>query len=264
MQRDLEDEPTREILSVAQGHLADSLQKKVARNHQLSAASWFRYGDTCSKRFFDFHRIERKCTPLKELKTEGGDITGQEDLAHYVRAFYAHLYTSEANIPGTSKAWEVCWGSTPTRVSNEANDDSTKELTLKETKEAIAAMLKDKAPGCDGVLTEFFQEMIEEISSNLLQAFSAMFRRGETSEWTNKGLITLIPKIGDHAKIGNWRPITFLGSLYKILAKTLARRLQDLLPNVIRLNQTGFVEGQSILDNTFLAQEAQEWAEESN
>jgi hypothetical protein len=55
-----------------------------------------------------------------------------------------------------------------------------------------------------------------------------------------------------------------LGSLYKILAKTLARRLQDLLPNVIRPNQTGFVDGRSILGNTFLAQEAQEWAEESN
>jgi hypothetical protein len=94
LQIDLEDEPSREILSVTQGHLADLLQEKVARNHQLSAASWFRYGDTCSKRFFDFHRIGKKRTPLKELKTEGGDITGQEDLAHYVRAYYAHLYTS--------------------------------------------------------------------------------------------------------------------------------------------------------------------------
>jgi hypothetical protein len=145
-----------------------------------------------------------------------------------------------------------------------ANDELTKELTLKEIKDAIAAMPKDKAPGCDGILTEFFQELTEEISPTLLQAFSAMLRRGETSEWTNKGFITLIPKSGDHAKIGNWRPITLLGSLYKILAKTLARRLQDHLPNVIRPSQTGFVEGRSILDNTFLAQEAQEWVEESN
>ncbi len=156
LQRDPEDEPTREILSVTQGHLVDSLQEKVAKNHQLSAASWFRYGDTCSKRFFDFHGIGRKRTPLKELKTEGGDITGQEDLAHYVRDFYAHLYSSEANAPGTSEAREVCWGSTPTRVSNEANDDLTKEFTLKEIKEAIAAMPKDKASGCNGVPTKFF------------------------------------------------------------------------------------------------------------
>jgi hypothetical protein len=170
-----------------------------------------------------------------------------------VQSFYTRLYTSEASAPGTAEAREVCWDSTPTRISNEANNELTKELTLKEIKEAIAVMPKDKAPGCDGIPTEFFQEMTEEISSTLLQAFSAMLRRGETLEWINKGLITLIPKSGNHAKIGNWRSITLLGSLYKILAKTLARRLQDLLPSVIRPNQTGFVEGRSILDNTFLA-----------
>jgi hypothetical protein len=52
--------------------------------------------------------------------------------------------------------------------------------------------------------------------------------------------------------------------LYKILAKMLARRLQVFLPNIIRPNQTGFIEGRNILDNTLLAQEAQDWAEESN
>jgi hypothetical protein len=61
-----------------------------------------------------------------------------------------------------------------------------------------------------------------------------MLRNEETSELINKGLITLIPKLGDHAKLGNWRPITLLGSLYKIMAKMLARRLQVFLPNVIR------------------------------
>jgi hypothetical protein len=89
---------------VAQGHLADSLQEQVVRNHQLSVSTWFRYDDTCSKRFFDFHRIGRKQTLLKELATEDGEIKGQEDLAHYVRSFYTHLYTLEANVPGTLEA----------------------------------------------------------------------------------------------------------------------------------------------------------------
>ncbi len=106
----------------------------------------------------------------------------------------------------------------------------TKEFTLKEVQDAILAMPKDKAPGCDGIPTKFFQEFINEISPTLLQAFSAMLRNGETLELINKGLITLIPKSGYHAKLGNWRPITLLGSLYKILAKALARRLQVFLP----------------------------------
>jgi hypothetical protein len=104
LQSNPEDEPIRDILSRAQGHLTDSLQEQVVRNHQLSAATWFRYGDTCSKRFFDFHRIGRKRTFLKELSTEDGEVTSQEDLAHYVRSFYTHLYTSEANAPGTHEA----------------------------------------------------------------------------------------------------------------------------------------------------------------
>jgi hypothetical protein len=216
-------------------------------------STWFTYGDTCSKCFFDFHRIGRKRTLPKELTTEDGEITSQENLAHYVRSFYTHLYTSEANALRTSEAREVCWANTPTWVSNETNMELIKELTLKEVQDAISAMPKGKAPGCDGILTEFFQEFINEISSTLLQAFSAMLRNGETSELINKGLITLIPKSGDHAKLGNWRPITLLGSLYKILAKTLTRRLQVFLPSVIRPGQTGFVEGKSILDNTFLA-----------
>jgi len=108
LQRNPEDEPVRDILSRAQGHLADSLQEQVVRNHQLSASTWFRYGDTCSKRFFDFHRIGRKRTLLKELTTEGGEVTNQKDLAHYIRSFYAKLYTSKAHTPGTEEAWEEC------------------------------------------------------------------------------------------------------------------------------------------------------------
>jgi hypothetical protein len=63
----------------------------------------------------------------------------------------------------------------------------------------------------------------------------------------------LIPKSGDHTRLGNWRSITLLGSLYKILTKTLARRLQGFLPSIVRPNQTRFVEGRSIFNNIFLA-----------
>jgi hypothetical protein len=117
---------------------------------------------------------------------------------------------------------------------SETNRDVIKDLTLKEVQDAILAMPKGEVPGWDGIPTEFYQEFVSEISPTLLQAFQAMLRNGETSEGINKGLITLIPKSGDHANLGNWRPITLLGSLYKILAKTLARRLQGFLPNIIR------------------------------
>jgi len=102
------------------------------------------------------------------------------------------------------------------------------------------------------------------VAPDLLQAFTAMLNEGATLTFINKGVITLIPKSGDRARLNNWRPITLFGSIYKILAKVLAGRLQAALPHIIRPNQTGFVEGRSILDNVFIAQEALGWAEESN
>jgi hypothetical protein len=50
---------------------------------------------------------------------------------------------------------------------------------------------------------------------------------------------------------------------YKIIAKTLANRLQPLLPSYILPTQTEFVKNRCILDKILLAIEAIEWAKES-
>jgi hypothetical protein len=141
----------------------------------------------------------------------------------------------------------------PGHGSHERRHDPTLILGRKE---AITSLPKGKAQGHNGIPIEFFQEYVNEVAPTLLLAFKAMLAQGLTSEYINKGMITLILKLGDHSKLWNWLPITLLGSIYKILAKILARRIQEFLPLVIKPNQTGFVKGKSILDNNFLAQEA--------
>ncbi len=117
-----------------------------------------------------------------------------------MRSFYTHLYASETHAPVTTEAREECWASTPTKVSIEMNIELIRELTLKEVQDAITAMPKDKAPGSDGIPTEFFQEFTKEIAPTLLQAFKAMLSTRATSKLINKGFITLIPKSGDHVR----------------------------------------------------------------
>jgi hypothetical protein len=69
------------------------------------------------------------------------------------------------------------------------------------------------------------QECTKEIAPMLFKAFTAILNTVEVLAYINKRLMTLIPKFGDHSKLGNWRPITLLGNVYKILAKTLARKI---------------------------------------
>jgi hypothetical protein len=149
------------------------------------------------------------------------------------------------------------------KITHDTNASLTRDLTVRDVIEAIKALPKGKAPGHDGVPMELFREYAEEVAPTLCQAFTAMLKSRATSASINKGLITLIHKTEDRARLSNWRPITLLGSIYKILAKTLARRIQSALTHIIRPNQTGFVEGRNILDNVFLAQEALGWVKES-
>jgi hypothetical protein len=107
------------------------------------------------------------------------------------------------HAPGTSKAQERCWENVPTRIMEAMNADMSRPLSLAEIMEAITLFKKSKAPGHDGIPTEFFQKYVNEVVLMLLLAFKAMLAQGLTSEYINKGMITVIPKSGDHSKLGN-------------------------------------------------------------
>ncbi|KAM7297287.1 hypothetical protein ISCGN_022440 [Ixodes scapularis] len=70
------------------------------------------------------------------------------------------------------------------------------------------------------------------------------------------GRIVLIPKRGgDHVNPGAWRPITLLNRDYKLLAATLASRLQAFLPELVNPRQTCSVSGRSIHTLTTLTRD---------
>jgi hypothetical protein len=194
---------TRGILSDAQGKLAEAFQNSVARNRHLSAARWLRYGNTYSKIFFDFHRVGKKKALIRELETKSGIVMGQNDVTDYITNYYKRLYASGANSLGTNEAQKLCWRSVPLRVTKDTNSLQTQKLMLAEVLSAIRAFPKEKAPGHDGVPMEFFHECAQEVASDVLIAFTAMLKAGETSPFINKGQITLIPKLGDQARLGN-------------------------------------------------------------
>jgi hypothetical protein len=193
----------RDILSDTQCKLVEVFQDSVARNRHLSTARWFRYGDTCSKPFFDFHRVGKKKALIRELETKSGTIMGQSDLTDYITDYYKHLCTSKASAPGMKEAQELCWLSVLPKVAEDTNSLLTQKLTFAEVLNAIRALPKGKTPGHDGVPMEFFHECAQDVAPDLVNAFTVMLKAGETSPFINKGQITFIPKSGDQARLGN-------------------------------------------------------------
>ena len=60
-------------------------------------------------------------------------------------------------------------------------------------------------------------------------------------------VITCIPKEGkDKTLLRNWRPITLLNIVYKIASSCIAGRLKTVLPQLIHVDQKGFLKGRYI------------------
>lgn len=75
----------------------------------------------------------------------------------------------------------------------------------------------------------------------------------------NSNFIALIPKIIDANMVKDFRPISLIGSLYKIIAKVLANRLVGVLSDLINEVQSAFVADKQILDGPFILNEVLQW-----
>nr|GFA54722.1 RNA-directed DNA polymerase, eukaryota, reverse transcriptase zinc-binding domain protein [Tanacetum cinerariifolium] len=75
----------------------------------------------------------------------------------------------------------------------------------------------------------------------------------------NLSFIALIPKIPDANTVKEFRPISLIGSLYKIVSKILANRLAGVLGDIVNEVQSAFIAERQILDGPFILNEVLQW-----
>jgi hypothetical protein len=76
-------------------------------------------------------------------------------------------------------------------------------------------------------------------------------------------VIQLIYKGGERSSLKNWCPMSLCDFPYKLVSKILASQLKTLLPDLVDLQQTGFVFGRHIQDNILAVKILQEQSRKS-
>ncbi|GKC52468.1 RNA-directed DNA polymerase, eukaryota [Tanacetum coccineum] len=133
------------------------------------------------------------------------------------------------------------------------------EVSKEEIKRAVWDCGIDKSPGPDGFTFGFYRRFWKVIENDVFKAVKHFFTYGDIPKGCNSSFIALIPKIPDANVVKYFRPISLIGSLYKIIAKILANRLVVVLGDIVNEVQSAFIADRQILDGPFILNEVLQW-----
>lgn len=216
---------------------------------QQSRVRWLSDGDANSKFFHSLMSSRRRHNALCSISVDGVVVEGVQPIR---TAVYTHFvdHFQAINVDRPSVA-NLNFRS----LSVSEGGILIKPFSVQEIREAVWDCDSDKSPGPDGITFGFTKEFWLDMKDEIVRFVYEFHRNGKLSKGINTTFIALIPKVASPQNINDFRPISLVGSLYKILAKLLSNRLRGVIGSVVSESQSAFVKNRQILDGILIANE---------
>jgi len=107
----------------------------------------------------------------------------------------------------------------------------------------------------DGFNFNFIKRSWNTLKPDFIAALKCFQEIGVIPKGCNASFIALIPKVRDPCNLNQFRPISLVGAIYKVISKVLAERLKKVLPDLIDGSQSAFIEGRGLADRVLVANE---------
>lgn len=193
-------------------------------------------------------RPTKKSSAPERIEVDGVKIDNSQDIAAHFNKFFSTVGSSLAkNMRNNNNNKSLI---PSTLNNNPCKIDCLPKITKKDIIEIIDILKNSKSCGYDNISIEVIKFSKLFIAGPLTHIFNLCIDNGIFPIQLKKSVIIPIFKKGDHLNVSNYRPISLLSNLSKILEKYINNKLTEYLKSnyIISPNQYGFQSGKSCDD----------------
>lgn len=211
-----------------------------------------------------FFNLERKVSEQKQmysLKDNYGRVTSNPlEMRRIAVDFYSSLYDAETS---DENCRDNLLKDLPV-LSDEQKQFLETDFTFEEVTTAIMNLSSGRAPGLDGLPSEFYKKFWSILGEDYFKVLKQCFNEGTLPTSCQRAVLSLLPKKGDLTLLKNWRPVAVLCTEYKIFSKVLANRLNEVLHTIIHKDQSYCIKKRLITDNLHLVRDLYDLAQSND
>ncbi|GJR49569.1 RNA-directed DNA polymerase, eukaryota [Tanacetum coccineum] len=233
--------------------IQDMDKLKDMETTQKAKIKWAIEGDENSKYYHGVLNKKRTQIAIRGVMVEGKWVDTPDKVKKEFLLHFKNRFQKPKNVRPIINLMF------PRQLSATQQMDLEVDISMEEIKKAVWDCGIDKSSGPDGFTFGFYRRFWGLIEHDVVIAVKEFFRVGKIPKGVNSSFIALIPKIKEANMVKDFRPISLIGSFYKIIAKILANRLVTVLGDIVSDVQSAFVKDRQILDGPFILNELLQW-----
>ncbi|GKV32368.1 hypothetical protein SLEP1_g40981 [Rubroshorea leprosula] len=230
----------------------DIMRRREVIWKQKLRSNWVRVGDA-NTRFF--HRVAngRKAqNHITGLLRDGCWVEEPEQVKKEVYNYFSKLFQGDTwNRP---KLCEVSFK----QISTEEKQWLERPFSIEEIEEGLQSCEGSKAPRLDGYNFNFLKFAWDSLKEDFTSFFAEFHKNGRLVSGLNSSFLALIPKKFNSIELKDYRPISLIGCVYKLLTKVLANRIKAVMPGITSETQSAFLRGRQLVDGVLVLNEVVE------
>ena len=229
-----------------------------------SGIKWAEEGEKGTNFFLNLEKNRSDNNTITQILDESKNVYHTElaRILEYLKTHFSSIYNPAKNkFDDTESKSQFTKRTKDSYLNEEDINFLDSEISEEEILSALKTSNNKSAPGLDGLPCEVYKVLWIDIKKLLLASYKYSYTTSNLCDSQKCGMLCLIHKgTGlDTTNISNWRPLTLTNFDYKLLAKTLALRLNSCINKCVHSDQHAFIKGRKISQMIRNIDDVTEW-----